>query len=317
MPYIKIIRPINLLMIAVTQLLFWFCIIQPIHKIYGSEPNLAIWQLLLLILSTVLIAAGGYVINDYYDLPIDLINKPGKVIVSEKISDENAFNYFSYLTGVGLIASLIVAITLGNYMLVLLPLIMASLLWFYAQSFKRMFLVGNLVVSIATAAVIFILIYFEINWKEIELIPNQAKEIMLFGSGYMAFVFVISMLRELVKDLQDRKGDEEFEAKTIPIVLGESKTKIVAFFWILLLIFGVVYIQKDLKAHQWLPISYMIVFIQLPAVWLGFKLIKAKDSADYGAISNWVKGIMFFGMISMIYIGIQLIQYEKTIDSWL
>lgn len=318
MPYIKIIRPVNLLMIAATQLLFWFCIIQPIHNIYGSNTNMDIWQMLLLVLSTLLIAAGGYVINDYYDLPIDLINKPEKVMIGKHISDDQAFNYFTYLTGAGLLASLAVAISMGNYRLVMIPLIITSMLWFYAQTFKRMFFVGNLVVSAATAAVIFILIYFEINWEATDPVAQQIRdEIIYFGRGYMLFIFIISMLRELVKDMQDQRGDGEFESKTIPIILGANKAKIIAVVWLIILIAGVVYIQTGLKEYQWLPIAYMVLFIQIPAFWIGYQLMKASDNKDYGKISNGVKAIMFFGMISMIYIGILLAQYEKTIDSWL
>ncbi len=318
MLYLKITRPINLLIIVLTQLLFWFCIIQPVHNIYGTVPHLQFWQVILLILSTVLIAAGGYVINDYYDLPIDLVNKPEKVIVSNGIDDDAAFNYFAILTVLGLAASLIVAITLGNYRLFIIPFIITSMLWFYAQSLKRMFFVGNFIVSIATAAVIFLLIYFGLDWVNVEFLKEEANEIIFFGKGYMAFAFVVSMLRELVKDMQDKEGDEEFESKTIPIVLGIRNSKLIALFWLLLVIVGVVFVQKGLiQGQQWLAFGYTVVFIQLLNVWIGFKILQSQNSEDFGKASNWIKGLMFFGLITMIYIGLQLKQYGQTIDSWL
>lgn len=303
MNYIKIIRPINLLMVVLTQLLFWFCIIVPIHDYYGSTPDLMMWQVGLLILSTVLIAAGGYVINDYNDLPIDLVNKPDKVIVGEGISDDDTFTYFMVLTVAGLIASIAVAYTLNNLMLAVLPIVISSLLWFYAQSFKRMFLIGNLVVSIATAATIFLLIYFEVDWERVERIPHQAKEFMKFGGIYMLFAFVTSMLRELIKDLQDRDGDAQFDCRTLPIVAGEKVAKAIAIGYAIILLAGFGYIAKSLaSAEKWLELSYVGLLLIVPAIIVIVKTIQAKESKHYNLISTLVKAIMFFGIITMIYI---------------
>jgi 4-hydroxybenzoate polyprenyltransferase len=305
MDYLKIIRPVNLAMVVLTQLLFWFFIVVPIHRLSGSIPDMQIWQVLLLVLSTVLIAAGGYVINDYYDLPIDLVNKPDKVIVSKSISDDNVFTYYMALSGVGLIASLIVAITQNRYMLVLLPVIVASLLWFYAQSFKRLFLVGNLVVALCTALVIFILIYFEIDWERIERVPVQANQIMIFGAIYMTFAFITSLLRELVKDMQDKDGDAAFDCKTLPIVAGLPIAKIVAAVYSFILLAGIGFYQwMQIQAESWYVVTYLLLGLELPLVLVLVKLYSANTAKDFNGISTLVKIVMLIGTLSMLYIGL-------------
>lgn len=300
-------------MIALTQLLFWFCIVEPVFALYNAQPRLEIYQVLLLVLSTVLIAAGGYVINDFYDLPIDLVNKPEKVIVGEKISDDAAFNYFSALTGLGVVISVIVAFMLGNFRLALLPIFIASLLWFYAQIFKRQFFIGNVIVSFATAAVMLLLIAYEFVWENYaDFIPYH--EVILFAKIYMAFAFITSLLRELVKDMQDRKGDGEFGASTIPIKLGLQPAKIWAYVYLLLLIVGVGYLQKYLfiAGWKWLAI-YGIVLIQIPALIAGWKMWFAQTNKEFGVVSNWVKVVMLFGIVTMIFVG-QLMVHLKSIQ---
>jgi 4-hydroxybenzoate polyprenyltransferase len=305
MAYLKIIRPINLAMVVLTQLLFWFFIVVPIHTLSGTIPDMQIWQVLLLVISTLCIAAGGYVINDYYDLPIDLVNKPEKVIVSKSISDDNTFTYYMALTGIGLVAAFIVALTLHRYMLVLLPVIVSSLLWFYAQNFKRMFLVGNLVVSLCTAMVIFILIYFEIDWERIERVPVQANQIMIFGAIYMVFAFLTSMWRELIKDMQDKDGDAAFDCKTLPIVAGITTAKIVAGFYAVLLLAGIGFYQyMQIIAESWWVVVYLLVGLELPILWALVKLYAAKEAKDFNLISSLIKIVMLVGTLSMVYIGL-------------
>jgi len=305
-PYIKIIRPINLLMVILTQFLFWFYIVIPDYNIFELTPAMSAWQVILLMLSTILVAAGGYVINDYYDLPIDLVNRPEKVIVSKTISDNTAFNYYTGLTAVGILSALAVALTLGNYALVILPIAIACLLWFYAQTFKRMFLVGNIIVSFCTAAVIFLLLLFEVDWaaNSIQMSP-ETNEILKYGLGYMVFAFLMSMVREVVKDLQDKEGDEQFECRTLPVVWGLSGGKITAAIFLIAVMAGIGKIQVALLSYSnYIPFVYLLVFIQLPSVYILTQLFKAENSNDFKKISKWVKAIMLFGILTMIYIGI-------------
>lgn len=304
-PWVRLVRPVNLLMAALTQLLFWYCVITPFYGFYDIEPALGQWQVALLVLATVLIAAGGYVINDYYDLPIDLVNKPEKVVVSREVSDQGAFNYYIALTASGLAAALAVALAEGRFTLVFFPAVVAAMLWFYAQSFKRMFLVGNIVVSLATAGVIFLLLLYEVDWEasSVRLEPHT-NEILKFGLGYMAFAFVVSMLREVVKDLQDREGDEQFECRTLPVVLGPAGGKAVALVLALVLAAGLVPVQTAMAGYgNFLPVAYLGVFVQLPALAAALLTVRAAGPADYGRASALIKAVMLAGVLTMVYIG--------------
>ncbi|MCP4120471.1 MAG: UbiA family prenyltransferase [Bacteroidetes bacterium] len=306
LPFLKILRPVNLLIIILTQYLFWFYIVVPDYAIFSLIPLMSVWQVLLLMLSTVLIAGGGYVINDYYDLPIDLVNKPDKVIVSRTISDNVAFNYYIGLTIAGIASALIVALTLGNYALVILPITIACLLWFYAQTFKRMFLVGNIIVAFSSAAVIFLLLLFEVDWAKnaIDMAP-ETNDILKFGLGYMIFAFLMSMVREVVKDLQDKEGDEQFECRTLPVVWGITGGKIVAALFMILVMAGVCRIQLVLLDFKnYLPFAYLLIMIQLPAIYMLVMLFKAKNAGQFSTLSKGVKAIMLFGVLTMIYVGI-------------
>ena len=306
--YLQLARPLNLLMICLTQLLFWYYIVEPVYAFFQLEAAMNNWQVIGIITCTVLIAAGGYVINDYYDLPIDLVNKEDRVIISRELSDGAAFNYYLVLTAVGLVSALAVAWSLGQPTLILLPFFIASMMWFYAQQFKRMFLVGNLVVGLSIVAVIFILILFEVDWKTnaVELHP-ATNEILKFGLAYMVFSFLMTMLREVVKDLQDMEGDARFECRTIPIVWGERGGKIVSGFWLGITLAAIAWLVYELSlAGNYPALVYCILFLLLPGLYCLYKIIIAKNSSDYRTISNVIKLMMIFGTLTMIYIGIIL-----------
>lgn len=304
-PWIRLVRPVNLIMTALTQLLFWYCVVTPFYGFFGQVPELDHWQVALLVLATVLIAAGGYVINDYYDLPIDLVNKPDKVIISREAGDRGAFNFYIALTASGLAAALAVALAEGRVTLVFFPAVVAAVLWFYAQSFKRMFLVGNLLVSLATAGVIFILLLYEVDWEAsaVSLEPHT-NEILKFGLGYMAFAFVVSMLREVVKDLQDMEGDAQFDCRTLPVVLGPAGGKAVAAALALLLVGGLVPVQAAMIEYgNVIPVAYLAVFVQLPALFAAWLTMRATRPAGYGRASALIKAVMLAGVLTMAYIG--------------
>lgn len=306
--YIQLTRPLNLGIIVLTQVLFWVDVVQPVYGTINSAPNLSLFQVLLLILSTVFIAAGGYVINDYYDLPIDLVNKPEKVIISRTVSDQAAFNYYIGLTLTGLACAVWVAIQEGRMSMLLLPVVIASFLWFYAQHLKRSPLIGNFVVAFSTASVILILLVFEIDWAGHAIEPNLAvNDILKFGAWYMAFAFVLTLLREVVKDLEDMEGDRQFECRTFPVVAGEVAAKALSVLWAILAIFGVGWLTGYLIRFQnFLPALYLFLLVVLPVLAVIVKVISARSRRDYALASKLIKFAMLFGVLSMTYIGMIL-----------
>ena len=172
-------------MVVLTQLLFWFFIIVPIHNHYGSTPDLMLWQVGLLVLSTVLIAAGGYVINDYYDVKIDYINKPEKVIVGKTISRRTTMLLHALLSYGGIFIALLV-----SWKLALADTLIVMLLWYYSNRLKCTPLWGNFAVGILTAMVVIVL-------------PMYFGELKYAYLVFAFFAFLITIIRELTKDLEE------------------------------------------------------------------------------------------------------------------
>ncbi len=301
--YFKIVRPLNLVIIVFCQLLFWICVVLPLHQYTNTTVHLATWQFSLLVISTVLIAAGGYVINDYYDLPIDLENKPDKVIINRYIKEDKAFVYYVVLTIVGLGLAFAVAHTLSSLRLVTIQIIAATLLWFYAQSFKRSFFIGNIIVSILTAWTIIVVSAYEID---LNVEGNYYEIFLSFLSKitvlYALFAFFASLKREIVKDIQDIEGDEYYGSKTLPIVLGIKGAKIavgiiITISWSLL----TWCLLSILKKTEWLGAIYILVSLILFLGVLFFMLVRASNKKDFGRLSAFLKLYMFIGISSMAY----------------
>ena len=158
---IQLFRFKNLIFIVITQWLIYTAIISPIFDKYGLTtllPAAAFW---LMVLATVLIAAGGYVINDYFDLKIDRINRPESVVIGERLSKKSAMRLYIALTGVGVLIGIVLAVWLKNISLGFIFVIVPGMLWFYSSTYKRQFLIGNVIVSLCCALAILVLLVTE------------------------------------------------------------------------------------------------------------------------------------------------------------
>ena len=142
--FFRMVRWPNLVFIALTQVLFYFCIYMPL---YGQAQTK---KLILLVIASVLIAAAGYIINDYFDLNIDRVNKPSKNVIDTVIHRRSAIIWHLALSVAGVLLTAL-AVGLRYWYLVLANLVCVALLWFYSTSFKRQLLIGNVVISLLTA----------------------------------------------------------------------------------------------------------------------------------------------------------------------
>jgi 4-hydroxybenzoate polyprenyltransferase len=187
MYFFRLIRLPNLLIIAITQLLTAYCLTDP-HSI----DNITHTRIPLLIISTMCIAAAGYVINDYLDVKIDYINKPARVLIGNKISRRQAMLIHLCLNVAGLGISLLLSLKVA-----LVHLVSAILLWFYSGFFKKQFLVGNLVISLLAAMVPLVVWLY---------LPNDRADFVI---AFAWFAFFLNLIREIIKDIEDRRGDEK------------------------------------------------------------------------------------------------------------
>ena len=265
------------------------------------------WYILLLIAAaTILIAAGGYVINDYFDIKIDRINRPDQLIVTQYISKENAMRLSIGLSGVGMVCGLVAAWLLRSSTIAILFAIIPGLLWFYSSSYKRLLIIGNVTIALLSALspmMVAIANVAQLQLKYSTILPYTTLEhdIYAWVGGFSLFAFLLTWIREIVKDLQDQMGDRELECHSMPIVWGNIVTKIVVtalivlttvligWFWYSLLPFD----------HSWQSFStrYIVLAIIIPlwgALWL---LWAAKIPSDYRTCQQVLKLTMFLGML--------------------
>lgn len=265
------------------------------------------WYILLLIAAaTILIAAGGYVINDYFDIKIDRINRPDQLIVTQYISKENAMRLSIGLSGVGMVCGLVAAWLLRSSTIAILFAIIPGLLWFYSSSYKRLLIIGNVTIALLSALspmMIALANVAQLQLKYSTILPYTTLEhdIYAWVGGFSLFAFLLTWIREIVKDLQDQMGDRELECHSMPIVWGNIVTKIVVtalivlttvligWFWYSLLPFD----------HSWQSFStrYIVLAIIIPlwgALWL---LWAAKIPSDYRTCQQVLKLTMFLGML--------------------
>lgn len=302
--FFQLIRYPNLLFIVLTQLFFYFFIIKPAyHQLNEISPRLSDVNLGMIILASVFIAAGGYIINDYFDLNIDKINKPSKLVVDKYISRRWAMLLHLMFSTLGLLLTGVVAFNLQHPFLFLFNLLSVVLLWFYSTTFKKQLLTGNIIISVLTAWVVFVMFVAEIKWSAGQLLPIGSDELITIYKAavlYGGFAFIISLIREVIKDIEDELGDRKNGCKTMPIVWGMVSTKVFVSVWIIVLIGLFLTIMIYAVMQKWLLIAIFTLFILIKYLLnLIFKLINASSIIHYNSISKNLKWLMFYGILSM------------------
>lgn len=304
---LKLVRWPNLVFIALAQVLVFTSIVYfatiPIGQYcFGGIPNqfevlLLSSNLWPLVLSTTLIAAAGYMINDYFDIRIDAVNKPDRLVLSKIISRRAMITWHIILNTIALL--LVVKLAYDNQLrLISIQLFCIAALVVYSMSFKRKLFIGNLLVGLLIGFSVLLVGIYEPNFHVLSFDGTYTKLLWL----YTIFAFLITLIREVIKDAEDMKGDMLDGCRTIPIVYGLNVTKkIIYVIYFLLLVLVVAFITKLLESNFVLCI-YFIIGIIAPSVFLIYKISQAKSTADFAKLSSWVKWLTLSGILSMILI---------------
>jgi len=239
------------------------------------------WRLFLLASSTAIIAGAGYIINDYYDIKIDLINKPERVVIGKSITRRYALFFHSVLSLVGVALGFLLGWKVG-----VIHFLSVFLLWWYSNSLKRQPFIGNFVVAWLTSISIVL----------VNILYDLTNPLVVI---YALFAFFMTLIREIVKDMEDLKGDNTFGCKTLPIIWGIRKTKWIIYVLLVLLGASVVLLNEG---YSQLPLSYFLIFLYIPLGLLLVRLIRADTRKDFYWLSQWCKIIMLFGVVSMVFI---------------
>lgn len=300
--FLKLIRWQNLLFIVLTQLLFFYCIVQPILKEAMLMPNLSGINLFLLSLSSVFIAAAGNIINDYFDLNIDIINKPTQVIVDRVIKRRWVIIWHIVLSAAGVGIGFYIDAVSPVKFLGLANLACVILLFVYSISLKKKLLSGNILISLLTAWTVLVIAFCETSNFVFNLNSPFIIKLTRLSFLYAGFAYVISLIREVIKDMEDTEGDRRYGCRTMPIVWGFVASKIFTAVWMIILITTLVIVQfYVLQFKWWFSAAYCIAFIIYPLIKCFRLLMKAKTPADYHAISSMVKWAMLTGILSMVF----------------
>ena len=296
MQFLNLIRWPNLLIILLVQCLVKYALLVP------SEADITLnwFGFSLIIISTICIAAAGYVINDIYDIETDSINKPNKVIVGKMLGIKRANYIFIILNIIGVLLGFYLAHLVGRSNLFGLFVVISILLYVYASYLKQTILLGNIVVSVLVSFSLIIVGIFEL----LPIIDSQNQDIQLFWFKiilvYALFAFFINMLREMVKDIQDIEGDHKVGMNTLPIIVGRNRSRNIIFVLSFIPSLLIVYFLYTYLFSYVEVVIYFLLLTIAPLIITSIKLFNAKSKKDFKIISNLLKSVMLTGMLSMI-----------------
>lgn len=308
--FFRLIRWPNLFFIIITQVLFYSCILLPAasndNSLFQSDLPLKLnyYYFTLLVISSVLIAAAGYIINDYFDLNIDQVNKPGNIVIQRIISRRWAILWHLLLSAAGIAIAFWLSWKLKNPVIGFANTGCVLLLWLYSTSFKKQLLIGNILISLLTAWVILVIYFAELSVSRFDEANyrNIIRSVFKFTVIYSSFAFIISLIREVIKDVEDRDGDAKYGCRTMPIVWGIPATKMFASIWLFVLCAALVIMQLyGLLQGWWIGALYCTFAVVIPLGQTIIDLKKASGTADYHRLSQKIKWIMFAGILSMIF----------------
>ncbi len=312
---LRLIRFQNLLIIALTQYFIRFAF----TKTFLPFPALSNLEFSLFVFTTILITAAGYIINDIYDVETDRINKKSKLIIGVHFQAKTAIIWYSVFNLVALALGVYLAILIGKPLYSLIFVYCIFFLWRYSKTIKRAFLIGNIHVAILTALVL-------INTALFDIIPNihfpgneSGGMILKIILVYALFSFLLTLIREFVKDIEDKEGDSAINSHTLAIVLGIKKTKIIVFslsflvvgivgFWqyFQLQIISLNNIKWDGEIYEsvliWGTDKYAIIYTAILQTILLFFILKlyiSKTKTDFYYLSQLCKIIMLLGICSI------------------
>lgn len=312
--FLQLIRIQNLFIVALTQYMMRYCIINPMLKkinvVQGEEiirlPEFELQfgniDFLLLVLSTAFLTAAGYVINDYFDTRTDLLNRPGTVIVGKTISRRAAMAIHIILNVLGIGFGFYIAFLVGIPFLGFIFLIVSGLLWFYSTTYKRQFLIGNIIVSLLTGLVPLMVVLFEIpllikEYAQVLIQYNaNLNYIIAWVSGFTFFAIITTLTREVIKDMEDFEGDNAYGRKTMPIVIGLKNSKRMVVGLIVITISALAFVYFTYLRDN-ITLIYLLLALLVPYIILIYKIVRASTKNNYHVASNLTKLIMLAGIL--------------------
>ena len=317
--FIRLIRWPNQLIIILTFVLIRYGIIQPYFVVNGLSLEFPLFLFMLLVFSIVCIASAGYIINDYFDLQIDQINKPEKVIIGKYISPSTAYRYYFILNGIALLSAFYITYRIGFISIFIIFPVASGILWFYSTTYKRQLITGNIIIAFFAGIVPILPAIFELPpvlSKYYSFIVNyelNPKVVLIWCLVFSIFAFLTNLIREVVKDCEDYEGDMTNGRKTIPIKFGLMVANVIVLILILLIIFILQYvffsflrIGNDGK-FDYFTLGYFLILISLPLLYAGVIIFRSARKEIYARASLIIKLVMVAGALYAIVVRMKIL----------
>ncbi len=306
--YLKLFRIQNLLIMALLMYFVRYFLLAPVYGFEMMELQTDNFSFFLFVLGYLFLAAGGYAINDYYDIGIDEINRPEKTILRKDIPLSHGQYAYFIMTILGVIISLWAIFRINAPKLIFVLVIVTLLYWFYSTKYKRELIVGNVAVAFMAALCVGIVWLYEFFASIYNgIIPlSHLKYITYTVFAYSAFAFVLTLIREIIKDMADTEGDKEFNCKTLPLVIGNKKTLIIVHFLQLIMLIGIGFSSYFFYKNNYLYMLTFVAVLIVLMIYFSSKLMKAKERKDYIFLSDLLKIIFLAGIISIQLFSIEI-----------
>jgi len=308
---LRLVRWSNLLFLAALLYIMEKWVATPVLDKAAFGEQLPWYILLLTILATVFIAAGGYVVNDYFDVKIDRINRPDELVVTRSISKPAAMRLSMALSGAGIFCGITIAVLLRSLTLGMLFVLIPGLLWFYSSSYKRLFMIGNITIALLAALTPMLVAMtnvavLQLRYADILPYTHLEHDLYAWTGGFALFAFLLTWIREIIKDLQDEPGDRELECHSMPVVWGGRRTKSFVTFLLVVTIAVIGHLWYHVLPFptSWMSLStrYIALGIITPLLGVLCMLWSAKIPSDYKTCQQLVKFTMLLGMLYSICI---------------
>lgn len=293
------LRVPNLLMIALTFLMLRYLVFMPVYAAGSIISGLSNLNYLLLIVATMLIAAAGYISNDYFDVITDQINKPEKQYIGKQISAGTALATALLMSIIAIGLAIWLTWQIQSLLPFILLFIAVIITWWYAISLKKSFIWGNIAVACMSAATIAMAWVIE---NQCILIPAEPSGIITrIVAAISIFAFLLSLLREIVKDVEDIEGDKLMNCKSIPITKGIAFTKNILFL-ITAITFALLMISQMylFQFERYIAVIWLLIGVEIPVIWFVLLLRKSDSKTDYHKLSSLLKLIMLGGILTMV-----------------
>jgi 4-hydroxybenzoate polyprenyltransferase len=307
--YLKLIRIQNLLMVPLTMYLLRYGVVNS-ALYYGysfalgqeMELQFSFGMFNLLIAINMLLGAAGYVINDYFDRKIDSINRPNEVIIGNTVHRRFAIILHWTLNSIAVVMAGYLSWQFRKPMILVAYIMISGIFWLYSTTYKKQFLIGNIIVALGTAMIPFQLAYFEIQsliqvyGVDMALKGMSFKVLFYWLAAFALFAFLTNLIREIVKDLEDFEGDASYGCNSIPVVLGTKAAKIIIAGLSLFTIGLLGYFYYTFIINQ-ISKWYLLVTIVIPLLAVVSLTFNANTVKHYHRISILLKIIMLFGVL--------------------